>query len=122
MNKYRNKKTEVDGILFDSKKEAEYYLVLKLRLRAGDISNLRRQVVYDLIPPVWVEKPKQLKTKVKMERYCAWRGMKYIADFVYTDNQTGEEVVVDVKGTKTAEYKKKKKLMHFLKDIEIQEV
>lgn len=122
MSKYLNTKTEVDGILFDSKKEAKYYLVLKTKQKLGEISNLRRQVAYELIPPYWVEKQVQLKTKTKTIRYCAWRGIKYIADFVYTDNRSGDEVVVDVKGFRTREYNKKKKLMNLLKDIEIQEV
>ena len=48
--KYRNKKVEVDGILFDSKKEANRYMELKLLEKAGEITDLKRQVRYELIP------------------------------------------------------------------------
>ena len=48
MSKYRNIKTTVDGITFDSKKEAARYGTLKLRERAKDISELRCQVRYNI--------------------------------------------------------------------------
>lgn len=47
---------------------------------------------------------------------------KYIADFVYFDEQRKEEVVEDVKGYRTAVYKRKKKLMRQQHGIEIKEV
>ena len=50
MNKYKNKKIVVDGVTFDSKKEAEYWRVLKTRQDFGEIENLRRQEKYLLIP------------------------------------------------------------------------
>ena len=49
-NKYGNKKTVVDGITFDSRKEAKRYQELKLLEKAGEIKDLRRQVKYELIP------------------------------------------------------------------------
>ena len=122
MSKYRNEKTIVDGITFDSKKEAGYYGYLKAMEKEGKISNLRLQVPYVLADPVWVDVEKQLKTKTKTVRYQVWRGLKYIADFVYTDNETGKEKVVDVKGHRTQEYLHKKRLMHNIKNIDIIEV
>ena len=122
MRKYHNKKTEVDGILFDSRKEADYYIKLKARLRTGQISNLQLQVPFELLPSIWKDELKHLKTKDKIVRKCMQKAVNYIADFVYTDNSTGAEVVVDVKGVKTKEYRLKKKMMLALKGIEITEV
>jgi hypothetical protein len=50
MSKYRNKKVLVDGVAFDSKKEAKRYRELKLMEDAGMISRLERQVKFDLLP------------------------------------------------------------------------
>ena len=122
MSKYHNKKVKVDGIVFDSKKEASYYLFLKEEETAGKISDLRLQVPFVLIPAVWKKRIKHLKTKNKEETYCAQRSVKYVADFVYIDNATGQEEVVDVKGRKTKEYILKKKMMLAFHDIEIIEV
>ena len=87
--KYHAKKTELDGITFDSKKEANRYAELKLLERSGAIHNLQRQVRYELIPA-------QKKDGKTIERAC-----HYIADFVYEDN--GKTVVEDVKGYRTKE-------------------
>lgn len=89
-NKYGAKRTEVDGFVFDSKKEARRYSELKILEQTGQISNLRLQVPYPL--------------KVNASLITT-----YIADFVYTE--AGEEVVEDVKGKRTREYVIKKKLM-----------
>ncbi len=124
-NKYQNKKTEVNGIVFDSKKEAEYYLILMHRLRNNEITNLRLQVPYELIPAVWVDEVKHLKTKDKTVRKCTQRATYYVADFVYTDTDTNEEVVIDVKSAitrKNPEYRLKKKMMYAFKGINIKEV
>ena len=50
MNKYHAVKTQVDGIIFDSMKEAVRWQELKLLEKAGKIANLERQVPYELIP------------------------------------------------------------------------
>lgn len=99
--KYGNRKTESNGILFDSAKEARRWQELNLMVRAGEIRNLRRQVEFILIPV-------QRDANGKM----VFRECKYIADFVYMEN--GEMVVEDVKSpaTKTKEYGIKKKLMY----------
>lgn len=106
--KYGNKKIVVDGITFDSKKEAQRWAELKLLERAHVITNLQRQVTFVLIP-------KQVR-----EGYCVERACTYKADFVYKAN--GKTVVEDVKGIKTKEYIIKRKLMLFRHNIEIKEV
>ena len=93
MNKYHNKKNAVGGKMFDSKKEAERYKVLKMLENANIISNLSRQVPFELIP------------KQKNER-----AVKYIADFMYVETATGKIIVEDVKGYRTDVYKIKRKL------------
>lgn len=91
-NKYKAKKTVVDNITFDSKKEANRYCELKLLERAKVISNLQLQVPYILIP--------------KSKYGCA---IEYVADFVYEENN--KIVIEDVKGVKTPVYRLKKRLM-----------
>lgn len=122
MNKYLNKKTEIDGIIFDSKKEAKYYLYLKQLQREGKITDLRLQVPYELIPAVYREETVHLKTKDKIVTKCIQRAVSYYADFVYNDSVTGEESVIDVKGLRTKEYKLKKKMMLAFNGITIKEV
>lgn len=122
MNKYLNKKTEIDGILFDSKKEALYYRKLKCSQDAGKIRDLQMQVSYELIPAVYRDVTVHLKTKDKIVRKQIQRPIIYKADFVYTDCSTGNTKVVDVKGIRTKEYILKKKMMLALKGIEIQEI
>ena len=113
-NKYGAKKVTLempDGTehTFDSKHEAEIYQELALMEKAGEISNLRIQVPYELIPP-------QVAPSGKKYRNC-----KYIADFVYEDAE-GNTVVSDAKGHRTKEYILKKKLMLKVWGIEIMEV
>lgn len=123
MEKYHNKKIKVDGIIFDSKKEAVRYKELKMLEKAGIIHDVQRQVKYVLIPAQYEhtgeiytkgkEKGKPKKGKL-IERECA-----YYADFVYTEN--GETVVEDTKGVKTHEYIIKRKLMLYVHNIKIKE-
>jgi hypothetical protein len=121
-NKYQAIKTTVDGIEFDSRKEARRYQELLLLQRAGAIRNLQRQVKYVLIPAQYDtyarlgKKGQRLKDgKVLLERECA-----YIADFVYDEN--GKTVVEDTKGVKTKDYTIKRKLMLYVHKIKIREV
>lgn len=100
-SKYNAVKTTVDGITFDSKREAAHYQVLKARLQAGDISNLELQVRYHLDV----------------------NGMhiaNYVCDFRFVEN--GKTVVQDVKGMKTRIYKMKRSLMRAIYGIDIVEV
>lgn len=106
-SKYKNKKTIVNGIEFDSKKEAKRYQELLLLQRQGIITDLKRQVPYILVPAFNLNK----------KRY---RAMSYVADFVYKEN--GKEIVEDTKGYRTEVYKIKKKLMAYIYQIEIREV
>lgn len=96
-SKYNAKKTTIDGITFDSRREAKRYSELKLMERAGAISDLRRQVRYELIPAF----------DVQGKHY---RPTSYVADFVYVDTKTGKEIVEDVKGMRTPIYRLKAKL------------
>ena len=111
MNKYGNEETEVDGIKFASRHEAKRYVELKYMERAGLIKNLQLQRVYTLIG-----------TQKDKDGNVLERPVKYIADFVYTEN--GKTVVEDVKSpaTRTDVYKLKKKLMLYKFGIEIKEV
>ena len=122
-SKYWNKKVEIDGIVFDSKKEGDYYLYLKQLQTNGEISNLRLQVSYEIIPAVYGEKIQHLKTKTKTVPYCIQRATHYVADFVYIETATGKEHVVDVKG-KTAPltegFKLKQKLMRYVNGITVE--
>ena len=93
-NKYNAKKTRVDGILFDSKKEAARYSELKLLEEAGLIENLALQVNFELVP----------KTETE-------RALNYRADFTYTEE--GLEIVEDVKGKKTDLYIAKRKMFKY---------
>ena len=108
--KYGNRKTTVDGITFDSAKEANRWCELKLLERAGKIFELQRQVSFVLIP-------KQVRDGKVIERPVVYK-----ADFVYTEN--GQEVVEDVKSpiTKTKEYIIKRKLLLWQYGLQIREV
>lgn len=98
MNKYRNRKTVVDDIKFDSVLESNRYRELMLLQRAKEISNLRLQVPFLLQEGF----KKNGKTHRKIE---------YIADFVYEEN--GQTIVEDTKGMKTETFKIKQKLFEY---------
>lgn len=119
-SKYRAEKIEYNGIKFASKKEWRRYVVLKEMEDKREIQNLRLQVPYELIPAVYKDEEKQLKTKVKIVKKLVQRAVHYVADFVY--DKDGETIVEDTKGMRTAEYKLKKKMMLALKGIQIKEV
>lgn len=94
-SKYHAHKTTVDGITFDSCKEADRYLALKGMEEDGAIEDLRRQVRYELVPAFDVDGKH-------------YRPVYYVADFVYMVD--GKTVVEDVKGVMTDVYKLKSKL------------
>lgn len=100
--KYRRKKTTVDGIEFDSKKEADRYVQLLLMERGGDISGL---VVH---PP--------FELAINHVKIC-----DYVADFKYFDKSSCKEIVEDTKGYRTRAYRIKKKLMLALRGIDVRE-
>jgi hypothetical protein len=102
-SKYHNQKTVHNNIQFDSRKEADRYQELALLERAKVIRHLERQPRYDLIV----------------------NGHKlgfYKADFRYEVSATGEVVVEDVKGVRTAVYCLKKNLVKALYGVEIIEI
>lgn len=129
-NKYHNKKTYTsDGILHDSRHEAERWSELLLLQRAGKIRDLERQVRFELVPAYFEElytgefyQRGARKGELKKKRVCVEKSVVYVADFVYTDNNTAEQVVEDAKGDRTKEYIIKRKLMLYLKGIRIKEV
>ncbi|MDC7221618.1 MAG: DUF1064 domain-containing protein [Spirochaetales bacterium] len=104
-NKYRNVKTEIDGMIFDSKKEGQRYLDLKVLQQSGEISDLKMQV-----PFAYDEGGKHI--------------FKYLADFTYKDKE-GNMIIEDVKSAKTAKlpvYRLKKKLIEARYGVVISEV
>ena len=112
-SKYRNKKTEADGFVFDSKHEYYRWVELKYMERAGLIYELQRQVPFVLIPTQRSDDGKVIEREVK-----------YIADFTYRRKSDNRLVVEDAKSkaTKTDVYKIKRKLMLYRNGIRIQEV
>lgn len=110
MNKYKNQKTIIDNIQFDSKLEAKKYAELKLLERAKEIKDLRRQVKFEL-------QPKFIKNNKTI------RAINYIADFVYYDIRKCKTIIIDTKGYKTESYKLKKKMFEYkYPDLEIKEI
>lgn len=116
MSKYGNRKVKRDGMVFDSKREADRWNDLKLLEKAGEISDLKRQVKYVLIPKQYSKKEFTKEGKPKV----AEREVSYIADFVYMEG--GEVVVEDSKGFRTDDYIIKRKLMLYIHGIQIREV
>lgn len=120
-SKYGNRKAKARGKVFDSTIERSRYYTLSMLEKAGEISDLRMQVPYELIPAIYETQEVQLKTKTKQVQKLVQRATYYVADFVYKDAE-GNEVVEDVKGFRTAEYRLKKKMMRALLGIQIKEV
>lgn len=127
MSKYHAIKTTVDGIQFDSKREAQRYQQLKLMVKAGLICNLKRQVKYELIPAQYIDGK------------CVERAVTYVSDFEYDEmvpaslrvrtvmaddniKIAGRHVVEDVKGVRTKDYIIKRKLMLHKYGIRIHEM
>lgn len=99
--KYNNKKTEIDGIKFDSKDESLYYLDLKTSKESGNIIDFELQPKYELIP----------KFKYMNE---SRRAITYSPDFKIINND-GTSYVVDVKsmGTATQQGELRRKLFEY---------
>ena len=105
--KYANQRVEIDGQAFDSKAEARYWGHLQIRLKAGEISNLRRQVPFELAPAVVIGGRKRPP-------------LRYIADFVWEEG--GKTVVADVKGAVPEAYRIKRHLLKAIHGIDILEI
>ncbi len=95
MNKYKNKKVQIDMYVFDSIAESRRYKELALLQRAGKISELQLQ-------------PKFLLQESFRKNGKTYRKIEYIADFQYEEN--GKIIVEDVKGKETEVFKLKRKL------------
>ncbi len=97
-SKYRANKTSIDGHTFDSKKEADYYCELKLKLQAKEINGFCLQPTFMLAP-----------------------GLKYKADFIVFNTDNSYDVI-DVKGIRTKEYITKKKVFEDKYNMKITEI
>ena len=119
-SKYGADKIVVNDIVFDSKREARRYSELLVLLKAGEISDLKRQVRYVLIPAQRepdIIGPKGGRKAGKLLEH----EISYVADFVYKDKD-GNEIVEDSKGFRTKEYIIKRKMMLWFHGIRIREV
>lgn len=118
VSKYHSKKVTVNGVTYDSKKENKRHCELLLLQRAGAITELQRQVEFELIPvqrePDTVGVRGGIRKGRVIEHKCS-----YVADFVYYEN--GKKVVEDTKGIKTKDYIIKRKLMLHVYGIRIKE-
>ena len=109
-SKYGNKKiTAADGGTFDSVAEFHRWSHLQMLQRGGHISDLRRQVVFEMVPSVKFAGAARARPAIR-----------YIADFVYLES--GIEVIEDVKGVETTEFKLKRHLMKALLGLEVKVV
>lgn len=125
-----NNKVMVDGITFDSKREAYRYCELKMLERAGVIRCLELQKVFELIPAQYEESGEVYKRGAKKGQpkpgKCIEQSVTYKADFYYIES--GKEVVEDVKGCRDpassayARYVIKRKLMLYIYGIRIKEI
>lgn len=105
--KYRNHRTVVDGVTFDSKREAEYWHQLCLQQRAGLVFDLRRQVAFELAPGVKFAGAKRAQPALRL-----------IVDFAYRDRH-GQQVLEDVKGVLTTAFTIKRHLLKAVHGLEV---
>lgn len=108
-SKFGNRKTVVDGVTFDSAKEARRSQQLALELRAGNIRDLQRQVAFNI-------------TSTNLHSGASKVVAKYFADFTYWRVQRDGDwlyIVEDVKGVKTDVFKLKRKLVEQEHGVEI---
>lgn len=120
-SKYHAQKVTVDGVEFDSKREARRWLQLQRMNELGEIYDLQRQVRFELIPAQFEPDIRGNKGGTKRGR-CIERNVVYVADFAYRNAQTGEYVVEDAKGVRTDAYVIKRKLMLYGRGIRVREV
>lgn len=119
MGKIYHKKTEVDGIVFDSQTEAEYYQYLKEEMNHKRVKRFEMQKEFILQEKFLLingtrieESNKDFKKLQKANPGCTTQAIKYIADFIvyYSD---GSVKVIDVKGQKTVDFKIKEKMFNY---------
>lgn len=112
-NKFNAQKVELDGMIFDSKKEHKRYIELKAMQQRGEIFGLEHHTKFQLAPKIKLEGEKRAKP-----------ALRYFADFTYFDIN-GEYIVEDVKSEATrklASYRNKKHLMKTVLNIDVREV
>lgn len=97
-SKFRSVKTSIDGILFDSKKEASTYAALKFLKMNGNIKNLELQKKFTILDSYTNGFGKKVREIV------------YVADFYFFDVGKNRWVVLDAKGLILPVFKLKKKL------------
>lgn len=129
MSKYHSKKVKVGGEVFDSQEEYRRFCDLCLLQKAGKITDLQRQVKYELIPAQYQEyatgevyQRGERKGQPKIKRVCVEKSVCYYADFVYYEN--GKKVVEDVKSSATEKkesYIIKRKLLLWVHGIKLRE-
>lgn len=121
--KFFNKKVKTPFGVFDSTSEYKRFLYLLDQEKKGLISNLQRQVTFQILPAQYGEKVVQLKTKTKIVKKLLEREVTYTCDFLY--DKDGKTIVEDVKSTftrKDREYILKRKMMLYIKGIQLNEV
>ena len=106
----------VYGITFDSQAEAQYYMILKGREKAGEIRNLKRQVSYSLLPTA------RLTAEQTHGKPVTLRSCSYLVDFEFDDLKEQRHRWIDVKGCRTKEFIIKKKMMWYLYHIYVEEI
>lgn len=109
-SKYHSRKVIIDGHIFDSQKEGNRYVELKLLEKAKLIKDLQLQVPFVILDGY--------KKNGKIVR-----AITYVADFVYFDNFLNKTIVEDTKGFRTEVYRIKKKMFEArYPDMEISEI
>ncbi len=108
VSKYKAVRTTVDGVTFDSKREARRYQELKLLERAGKIRLLDRQVTYELAPSVKIAGEKRARP-----------ALRYKADFAYEDAVNGGLVIEDAKGYSDTAFRIRQHLMKSVHGIDV---
>lgn len=115
MSKYNSRKVVVDGITFDSGREAERYSQLKLLEKANKITDLALQVKFELLPAQYAESSEVYSKGPKKGQpkrgKCIEKAIFYVADFLYCEN--GRMIVEDAKGMRTKDYSIKRKLFRW---------
>lgn len=97
-SKYGNQRLTFEGLSFDSKRELHRYVLLREMVRTGAISDLRRQVPFELAPGVSINGRRRPP-------------LRYVADFVYRERGSAIDTIEDVKGVVTEAYRIKRHLM-----------
>lgn len=108
VRKYRNQPVVVDGIKFDSKREADRWAKLLLLQRGGIISQLERQVSFQLAPGVKLADEKRARP-----------ALRYVADFRYYSPGASAFIVEDAKGHQTEVFRIKRHLMKSVHGIDV---